>query len=96
MSHSQQEAGAGLPPHPKHPDCTTDGHAAASNGDPTAELKQGLEATRLPPDLKTQILAELPSAEERERLYRELQQNGGLSSEEFFASLDLSKGERQP
>jgi hypothetical protein len=58
-------------------------------GDPTAALKRGLAANRLPADVKEQILAELPSPEEQERLYREVQENGGLSSEEFFASLGL-------
>src|SRR5688572_20311768 len=41
--------------------------------DPTVALKRRLEETRLPADLKEQILAELPPAEERERLFRELQ-----------------------
>jgi hypothetical protein len=50
---------------------------------------------RLPADLREQILATLPSPEEQERLFRELQENGGLSSEEFLASLGLA-GERQP
>jgi hypothetical protein len=60
---------------------------AASNADQTVELKRRLEETRLPGDLKAQILAELPSPEEQERLYRELQEKGGLSFEEFSASL---------
>src|SRR5207302_1766174 len=66
----------------EHAESTRESHAASSNCDPTAELKQGLEATRLPPKLKEQILAELPPLEERKRMYRELQQSGGLSSEE--------------
>lgn len=53
------------------------------------QLKQGLEKTRLPAELREQILASLPPPEERERLFRELQDTGGLSSEEFFASLGL-------
>jgi hypothetical protein len=53
------------------------------------QLKQRLEETRLPANLKEQILAELPPPEERERLLQELQENGGLSSEEFLTSLDL-------
>jgi hypothetical protein len=67
----------------------------ASQDDPTAELKRNLEETRLPADLREQILAELPPPEEMERLYRELQEKGGLSSEEFLASLGL-EGEPQP
>src|SRR5207302_5383706 len=109
MSHSHQQPGAGLPPPEpcgpprpssdapgEHAESTRESHAASSNCDPTAELKQGLEATRLPPKLKEQILAELPPLEERKRMYRELQQSGGLSSEEFFASVGLPKGDGQP
>lgn len=66
---------------------------AVGNRDLTAELKRRLEETCLPADLKEQILAQLPSPEERERLFRELRDKGGLSSEQFFASLDL---EREP
>jgi hypothetical protein len=69
--------------------------AAASQDDPTFELKRRLEETRLPSHLKEQILAVMPPSEERERLFRELQEQGGLSSEEFFASLGL-KVEPQP
>ncbi|MCI0462355.1 MAG: hypothetical protein L0Z62_35840 [Gemmataceae bacterium] len=57
--------------------------------DPTEALKRRLEETRLPADLKAQILAELPPPEERERLFQELQEKGGLSSEQFLASLGL-------
>lgn len=63
--------------------------APTGNHDPTAELKRRLQESRLPPNLKAQILAELPPAQEQERLYRELQENGGLSSEEFLKSLGL-------
>jgi len=62
---------------------------AARNSDIIAQLKQHLEETRLPADLREQILANLPPPEEQERLYREMQENGGLSSEQFFASLGL-------
>jgi hypothetical protein len=68
---------------------------AASKYDLVAELKRRLEETRLPADLKEQILADLPPPEVRERLYRALQEIGGLSSEEFIASLDLD-AERRP
>jgi hypothetical protein len=63
--------------------------------DPTEELKRGLEKTRLPEDLKAQILAELPPLEEMERLYREQQEKGGLSFEECFGSL-IQEFEQQP
>ena len=64
----------------------------ASNDDLTVVFKRRLEETRLPADLKEQILAKLPPVEERERLFRELQEKGGLSSEQFFASLGLAVG----
>jgi hypothetical protein len=54
-----------------------------------AKLKERLEETRLPENLKAQLLAAMPPLEERERLFRELQDTGGLSSEQFFASLGL-------
>jgi hypothetical protein len=54
-----------------------------------AELKKNLEQTRLSPEDKEQILAAMPPLEEQERMYRELIEQGGLSSEEFFASLGL-------
>jgi hypothetical protein len=57
--------------------------------DPREMLKRDLASTRLPPDVKEEILAKSPSPEEYERLLRELQENGGLSSEEFLASLGL-------
>jgi hypothetical protein len=70
-------------------------NSAADNSAFIEQLKQRLEETRLPADLREQILANLPPPEERERLFRELKENGGLSSEEFFASLGLEV-ERQP
>lgn len=57
-------------------------------------LKHSLPSSRLPPELRAQILAELPSPEEQERLYRELQEEGGLSSEKFLASLGLADDPR--
>jgi hypothetical protein len=55
--------------------------------DPTEALERELEKNRLPAGVKEKILAQLPPPEEHERLYRELRNKGGLSSEEFFASL---------
>jgi hypothetical protein len=73
------------------PPSTPDPSGAGPNpgDDPTEALKQGLAETRLPAHLKEQILAELPSAEEMERMFRDLQEQGGLSFEEFCASLGL-------
>jgi hypothetical protein len=73
------------------PDAQQGNHAVdAGQGEDLREaLKRGLEENRLPPEVKAQILAELPPPEERERLLRELMETGGLSSEEFFASLGL-------
>jgi hypothetical protein len=70
-------------------------NSAAGNSAFIEQLKQRLEETRLPADLKEQILANLPPPEEQERLYREIQQNGGFKSEQFFASLGL-EAEPQP
>ncbi len=68
------------------PEVPLPNHAVPSE-DPTEMLKRDLEATRLPPDLKEQILAELPPPEEQERMYRELIEEGGLSFEECFGPL---------
>jgi hypothetical protein len=62
--------------------------ASANNG-LVAELKRYVEKTRLPADVKEQVVAELPSVEEQERLYRQLQENSGLSIEQFLESLGL-------
>jgi hypothetical protein len=88
----------GLPaPEPGHsagsaegkPESHATNGAAHSHDDLIAKLKRGLAETRLPAELREQILAKMPPPEEQERLYRELQENGGLSSEQFFASLGL-------
>jgi hypothetical protein len=55
----------------------------------TESLKQRLEETRLPAELKAQILAQMPSPDEEEWLLRDLQERGGLSSAEFLVSLGL-------
>jgi hypothetical protein len=60
--------------------------------DPTEVLKVRLEETRLPPHLKEEILAELPPPDEQERLYRELQAQGGYSFEQLFDSLYVEIG----
>jgi len=53
------------------------------------ELKRGLENTRLPADLREQILAQLPPPEEQERLFREMQEKGGMSFDQLMESLGL-------
>jgi hypothetical protein len=53
------------------------------------ELKRDLEKTRLPADVKKQILAELPPPQEQERLFREIQEKGGMSFDQFMESLGL-------
>jgi hypothetical protein len=54
-----------------------------------ANLKRNLERYRLPADQREQILAELPPPEEQERLFREIQEKGGMSFEQFMESLGL-------
>ena len=63
-----------------------------NNDDMSFELKRRLEETRLPADQKERILAQLPLPEERERLFRQLQEHGGLSSEQFLAALNGRDG----
>lgn len=86
--------GAEWLPH-ETPPPTTSMSVRGDDQDLVAHLKQHLEETRLPPKVKEQILAELPSPEELERLFRELQAKGGLSSEQFLNSLGLG-AEPQP
>jgi hypothetical protein len=47
-------------------------------------LKQGLDQYRLSPELKAQLLAEMPPPEEMERLYREVLEHGGYSTEDML------------
>ena len=67
---------------------------AVQNQQLIAELKRKLEETRLPAELKRQILEQLPSPEERERLFRALQEKGGISSDHFLKSLGLEVNPR--
>jgi uncharacterized protein YhaN len=62
----------------------------SDNHDLLKELKKNLEQTRVPANLKEQIIKELPSNQEQKRLYRELQEKGGLSFEQFLNSLGLA------
>ncbi len=88
-SHSPSGGPDGLPSSPEF-------KVLAPRTDPTddrqqfiEELKRGIESTRLPAHLMEQILAELPPPEEQERLYREMQEKGGIPSEQFLESLGL-------
>jgi hypothetical protein len=74
---------------PSHPAADAVPSGLDPGQDPTEALKRRLEETRLPADVREQILAALPPPEERERLFRELQEKGGLSSEQFLASPGL-------
>ncbi|MBM4067871.1 MAG: hypothetical protein FJ271_02840 [Planctomycetes bacterium] len=55
-------------------------------------VKPPIGDSRLPADLKASILADLPSDEEQERLYRQMQEQGGIPPEQFLESLGLSNG----
>jgi hypothetical protein len=70
---------------------SNDKPADAGDYDPCEELKRGLPTPRVPADVKAQILAELPPLEEIERQIREMQEKGGLTSEEFFKALGLER-----
>jgi hypothetical protein len=59
-----------------------------------AGLKRHAEQSRLSPELLAEIVAGMLPWEEQERLYREMQENGGLSGEEFFASLGIDMEEQ--
>ena len=76
----------------QHPpeESTSPALASGAGDNPTKALKQRLEHTRLPAELKEKILAALPSPEERARLYRELKEQRGLALEEMLAGLDLA------
>jgi hypothetical protein len=84
---------------PRGPDGRSSAHEVRADGpqannEPGSEqfianLKQGLEETRLPPDLREQILAQMPPPEEQERLLREMQEKGGMSFDQFMQSLGL-------
>ena len=55
-----------------------------------AELKRNLKFSDLPQEERERILANHPPLEEEERMLRDLIENGGLSSEEFLASLGIN------
>lgn len=48
------------------------------------QLARELEGGRLPPEVREELLKALPPPEERARLYRELQQQGGLSIDQLI------------
>jgi hypothetical protein len=100
---TDQPAPEPTPPAPPSPATArraggSDAQPAARQGDPIADarnadfveaLKREAEKSRLSPELKAQILAELPPLEEHERLYREMQEHGGLSFEQFCEGLGI-------
>ena len=62
--------------------------------DPREELlRGGVEQYRLPPDVRDEILATMPSREEYERMFHETNQQGWLSAAEFFASIGIEEPE---
>ena len=63
--------------------------------DPTMELRRTAHLTRLPPELRDEILARLPPLEEEERILREMIEKGELSSENSIESV-LREFEREP
>ncbi len=65
------------------------GSCGTGHQDLIADLKLPLEDSRLSPAQRQQILANLSSWEEQERLYREMQQTAGLTFEQFLESLGL-------
>jgi hypothetical protein len=87
----RQTGGPEGKPEALHNDSAAGGvnHGANPAEDPTEVLKRRLQETCLPPDLKAQILAELPPLAEEEQLFRELQEKGGLSFEQLCASLGM-------
>jgi len=59
-----------------------------------AKLKQNLEQTRLPPEERDRILADMPPAEEQERLYREMVET--VAYRPRSSSLPWAKAVSQP
>jgi hypothetical protein len=78
---------ADSPGGPEEKPAAPSNQANGATEDPREELLRTVDKSLLTPELKAQILAELPPPEEMARLYRELQENGGLSSEEFLESV---------
>lgn len=77
---------------PDTPRSEQDGDGAPVNGAAPVEgmrerLLRDAHKYRLPPELKEQILRELPPYEVREQGYRELIESGGHTFEELIASL---------
>jgi hypothetical protein len=67
-------------------------HRDSCNGQESGEeirarLLRDAHKYRLPPEIKEQILKELPPQEVMEQGYRELMEHGGYSFEEMIASL---------
>jgi hypothetical protein len=69
------------------PPADSESESARSVREYVESLKQGLEKTRLTPELREWFFAQLPPREEDERLLRELQEHGGCSTEEILELL---------
>jgi hypothetical protein len=99
MSTQQHQASSDVPSSPQivPPAISSDQAPAGASAArrQITDLKRLSQQSRLSAEAKEQIVAELPSIEERERLFRELRADGGLSSDEFLGSLGLGI-ERQP
>jgi hypothetical protein len=86
MSDNTERPDSETPPStPRADDAAAGGNGQTAPHDPREELRRTV--TRLTPEQKAALLAELPPPEEMERMYRELQEKGGLSFEEFFEPL---------
>jgi hypothetical protein len=100
----QLPADASRPELPSRPDASAGGSADTGDVRPEtqpvnpngfdaeayiAELKREAKKHRLTPEQLAAIRANLPPPEEEERMYREMQEGGALSAEEFFASLGI-------
>jgi hypothetical protein len=73
--------------------CSSDN--ATGTLDLIAELKRNIGVTRLPANIRAQIGEQLPSPEKLEQLYKQMQTDGGVSSEDFMALLGI-EGESRP
>ncbi len=78
-----------VPPSPEGNNSPNGAIPQGQGDDPREALLRGLDKTPLDQEVKAHILAQLPSAEEQERMYRDLIENGGLTFEEMCESLGI-------